>query len=233
MLIPLHKSEGILLLPLTDTFNSPMLWIDISALISLSVLWSLEMGIGRLDGMLTRLCLRHIPFTQAEDENSASMRTVMLLLVMPFSLLFWAILAVLAPRRRDFCALWLFWNLDSMMLSVNVLAQPRFLLLIAPSFALGVIDRRLRGSLRLWQRLLSCVLLELLRFLPSHLPTLLIAFVLPIAQALLIFFHNAVNSFLPLPSLQPPIPPLFPLFVRLPAFLVDSLDSLRSCMEAS
>ena len=31
------------------------------------------------------------------------------------------------------------------------------------------------------------------------------------AQALLIFFHNAVNSFLPLPSLHPLMPPLFPL----------------------
>ena len=58
MLIPLHKTEGILLSPLTDTFKSPMLsllWIDTSALIFLlmfkSVLW---MGIGRLDGMLTR-----------------------------------------------------------------------------------------------------------------------------------------------------------------------------------
>ena len=90
---------------------------------------------------------------------------------------------------------------------------------------------RLRGYLRLWQRLLSCVLLELLRFL--HLPTFLIAFVLPMAQALLIFFHNAVNSFLPLPSLHPLMPPLFPLVLRLPAFLVDSLDSLRSWMEAS
>ena len=54
-----------------------------------------------------------------------------------------------------------------------------------------------------------------------HLPTFLIAFVLPIAQALLIFFHDAVNSFLPLPSLHPAMPPLFPLFLRFPAFLVD------------
>ena len=58
MLIPFRKNEVILLLPLTDTFKSPMLsllWIDTSALIFLlmfkSVLW---MGIGRLDGMLTR-----------------------------------------------------------------------------------------------------------------------------------------------------------------------------------
>ena len=50
------------------------------------------------------------------------MRTVMLLSILPFSLLFWAALAVLAPRRQDFCAIWHFWNLDSMMLSVNVLA---------------------------------------------------------------------------------------------------------------
>ena len=32
---------------------------------------------------------------------------------MPFSLLFWAVLVVLALRRRDFCALWLFWNFGS------------------------------------------------------------------------------------------------------------------------
>ena len=51
------------------------------------------------------------------------------------------------------------------------------------------------------------------------LPTFLIAFVLPIAPALLIFFHDAVNSFLPLPSLRPPMPPLFLLFLSFPAFL--------------
>ena len=51
-----------------------------------------------------------------------SVRAVMLLLVMPFSLLFWAVLVVLALRRRDFCVLWLFWNFDSMMLSVKVRA---------------------------------------------------------------------------------------------------------------
>ena len=64
MLIPLHKSEGILLLALMDTFNPPMLWIDTRALVLLlmlkSVLWLLEMGIGRPDGMLTRQCLRTI-----------------------------------------------------------------------------------------------------------------------------------------------------------------------------
>ena len=81
--------------------------------------------------------------------------------------------------------------------------------LITSSFALGVFDWRLCVYLRLWQRLLSCVLLELLRFLP--LPTFLNALVLPIAQDLLIFFHYSVNSFLPLPSLHPPMPPLFPL----------------------
>ena len=87
-----------------------------------SVLWLLEMGIGRPDGMLTRLCLRTIPLHRQRMKNSGSMRPIMLLSVLPFSLLFWAALAVLAPRRRDFCALWLFWNLDSMMLSVHVLA---------------------------------------------------------------------------------------------------------------
>ena len=54
MLIPLHKNEGILLLPLTDTFKSPMLWIDTRALILLlmlkSVLLLLEIGIGLLEG---------------------------------------------------------------------------------------------------------------------------------------------------------------------------------------
>ena len=44
----------------------------------------------------------------------------------------------------------------------------------------------------------QATVLELLRFL--HLPAFLIAFVLPIAQALLISFHDAVISSLPLPS---------------------------------
>ena len=44
---------------------------------------------------------------------------------------------------------------------------------------------------------------------------------LPIAQALLILFHDAVHSILPLPSLHPPMPPLFPLFLSLLAFSVD------------
>ena len=63
-LTPLHKNEEILLLHLTDTFKSPMPWIDTRALILLlmlkSVLWLLEMGVGRPDGMLTRLSLRTI-----------------------------------------------------------------------------------------------------------------------------------------------------------------------------
>ena len=111
-LIQLHKNEGILQLPLMDTFKSPILWIDTRALILLlmlkSVLWLLEMGIGRPDGMLTRLCLRTIPLHRQRMKNSGSMRPIMLLSVLPFSLLFWAALAVLAPRRRDFCALWPF-----------------------------------------------------------------------------------------------------------------------------
>ena len=64
------------------------------------------------------------------------------------------------------------------------------------------------------------------RFL--HLPTFLIAFVLPIAQALLFFFHDAINSFLSLPSLHPLMSPLFPLFLRFPAFLVD-FESIFDC----
>ena len=223
MLIPLHRSEGILLLPLTDTLSSPMLWIDTLAQILLlmlkSVLWLLQMGIGRPDGMLTRLCLRTIPLQRQRMKNSANMSAVMLLLVMPFSLLFWAVLVVLALRRRDSCALWLFWNCDSMMLSVTVRAYPRFLLLIALSFALGVFDRRLRESLLLWLKLLLCVLLVLRRSL--LLPTFLIASVLPIARALLILFHDAVPSLLPLHSLHPPMPPLFPLFLSFLAFSVD------------
>ena len=58
--------------------------------------------------------LENHTLTQAEDENSMSMRTIMPLSVLPFFLLFLAVLAVLAPRLQDFCALWLFWNLDSM-----------------------------------------------------------------------------------------------------------------------
>ena len=75
----------------------------------------------------------------------------------------------------------------------------------------------LREYLLLWQKLLSCVVLELRPYLP--LPTFLIAFLLPIAPALLIFFHDAVNSFLPLPPLLPPMPSLFPLFLSFPVFL--------------
>ena len=97
------------------------------------------------------------------------------------------------------------------------------LALLSPSdrsqFRARCFDRRLREYLRLWPKLLSCVLLELRCYLP--LPTFLIDFVLPIAPALLIFFHDAVNSFLPLPSLHPPMPPLFPLIFSFPAFSVD------------
>ena len=131
----------------------------------------------------------------------------MLLLVLPFSLLFWV--------------LWLYW-----LQQHDALRERAGLAPLSPSdrssFALGVFDRRLRGYLLLWPRLLSCVLLELLRFL-TYLPcsTFLIAFVLPIAQILLIFFHDTVNSSLPLPYLHPPMPSLIPLFLRLPAFLVD------------
>ena len=91
-------------------------------IIDVKVCAMVRVGIGRPNGMLTRLCLRTIPLHRQSMKNSASMRTVMLLSVTPFSLLFWAVFAVLAPRRRDFCALWLFWNFDSMMLSLNVLA---------------------------------------------------------------------------------------------------------------
>ena len=70
-----------------------------------------------------------------------------------------------------------------------------------------------------WPKLLLCVVLVLRHSLPP--PTFLIASVLPIAQALLIFFHDAVDSFLPLPSLHPPLPPVFPLFLSFSAFSVD------------
>ena len=75
MLIQLHKNEGILLLTLMDTFKSPMLRINTSTLILFlmlkSELWLLEMGIGRPNGMLTRLCLRtsNNTLTQAADEK--------------------------------------------------------------------------------------------------------------------------------------------------------------------
>ena len=80
------------------------------------------MEIGRPNGMLIKLCLRTTPLHRQRMKISASMRTVMLLSVMPFSLLLWLVLAVYAPRQRDFWVLWLFWNFDSMQLSVNVLA---------------------------------------------------------------------------------------------------------------
>ena len=73
------------------------------------------------DGM-TRLCLRTIPLYRQRMKNFRSMRPIMLLSVMPFFLVFLAVLAVLASRLWDFCALWLFWNLDSKMLFVNMLA---------------------------------------------------------------------------------------------------------------
>ena len=53
---------------------------------------------------------------------SGSMIPIMLLSVLPFTLFSWVALAVLAPRLRDFCTHWLFWNFDSMMLSMNMLA---------------------------------------------------------------------------------------------------------------
>ena len=87
-------------------------------------------GIGRPYGMLTRVCLRTIPLlwalhtanTQADNEKFRKHDTNYAAVGLAFFPLFWAALAVLAPMRRDFCALWLFWNFDSMMLSVNVLA---------------------------------------------------------------------------------------------------------------
>ena len=92
----------------------------------------------------------------------------MLLWVLPFFPSFLAILEELAPRLRGFYALWLFWNLDSMMLFGHLLAYSRFHIRIAPSFVPGVFDKHLRGFRRLWPRLLWCVLLRLLLFLHLH-----------------------------------------------------------------
>ena len=104
------------------------------------------------------------------------------------------------------------------MLFGLLLSWPSFPLLIAPNFGPGVFDRRLRGYLLLWQRLLSCVLLGFLLFL--HLPTSLIAIKLPIAQDRLISFHDSVNSLLPLPPNNRLLSTLL--------CLLSSLDSLRS-----
>ena len=145
------------------------------------------MGIGRPDGTLTRLCLRTISLPRQRMKISRSMRQIMLLLLLPFSFCSFTVLAALAPRRRDFCALWFLLNLDGR----------RHDALRAGLAPLSPSDRSLR------------------------LPTFLIAFELPISQALLIFFHDSVNSFLPLPSLHPSMPPLFPLILRLPALLGD------------
>ena len=60
--------------------------------------------------------------TQAEDEKFHKHENSYSAVSYVFSLLFWAVLAVLAPRQRDFCVLWLFWNFHSMMVSLNVLA---------------------------------------------------------------------------------------------------------------
>ena len=128
----------ILLSHLKDTFNSPMLWINTWALILLlmlkSVLWLLEMGIGRPESRLTKLCLRTIPLHRQRMKSFGSTRPIMLLWVLPFFLLFLAVLAKFVPWRLNFYALWIFWNLDSsMILFRNVLAEPSFTLVIAPS----------------------------------------------------------------------------------------------------
>ena len=136
--------------------------------------------------MLTRLpvCLRTIPLHRQRMKSSTNMRPIMLLWVLPVSLPFLAVLEELAPRLQDFSALWHFWNLDSMMLFVHMLAWPCFPLLIALSFSLGFFRQESEGFRLLWPRLLSCVLLELLLIL--HQPPSLIQNVLPIALDLLI-----------------------------------------------
>ena len=61
-------------------------------IIDVKVCAMVRVGIGRPNGMLTRLCLRTIPLHRQSMRNSASMRAVMLLSLMPFSFcsgLFW------------------------------------------------------------------------------------------------------------------------------------------------
>ena len=111
-------------------------------------------------------------------------------------------LPILTCKFTDVCALWLFWNLDSMMLSLNVL----FLAQLSPSYRSQFRARYFQqASMWILAALANATIMRCLLFL--QLPTSLIAIVLPIAQGLLIFFHYAIHCFLPIPSPHPPMPP--------------------------
>ena len=114
MLIPLHKNEGILLSPMMDTFESPLLWIDTRALILLLVTgdedWKARWN-------ADKTVLENHTLTQAEDKKFRKHDTSYAAVDLAFFPFVLGCFAEFAPRRRDFCALWIFWNLDSMMLS--------------------------------------------------------------------------------------------------------------------
>ena len=63
--------------------------------------------------------LENHTLTQAEDEKFRKHENSYAAVGLAF---FPLVLGCLAPKRRDFCALWLFLNLDSIILSANVLA---------------------------------------------------------------------------------------------------------------
>ena len=85
-----------------------MLWIDICALIiDWKARWNAD-----------KTVLENHFLTQAEDENFPKHETNYAAVGLAFFLFVLTVLAALARRRRDFCALWFFWNLDRMMLSV-------------------------------------------------------------------------------------------------------------------
>ena len=64
-----------------------------------------EMGIGRPDGMLTRLSLRTIPLHRLRMKNSGSMRPIMLLSVMLFSFIFGCFGGIGSQAARFLCTL--------------------------------------------------------------------------------------------------------------------------------
>ena len=150
-----------------------------------SVLWLLQMGIGRSYGMLTRLCLRTIPLHRQRMKSSASMRAVMLLsgyAFFPFKFcsgLFWWSQGIGSQAAIFLCAL-AFLELRQH----DAIRECAGLAPLSPSDCSQFCTRCFRqASTRIsaaWQKLLACVLLELLRYLHYLTSSSLLCFQLPL-----------------------------------------------------
>ena len=126
-------------------------------------------------------------------------------------------LPILTCKFTDVCALWLFWNLDSMMLSLNVL----FLAQLSPSYRSQFRARYFQqASMWILAALANATIVRCLLFL--QLPTSLIA-IMALMMALCFQLPRACWSSFTTPStafflsLLPTLlclPSLFPLFPR-------------------